>query len=210
MKTIVLIADIVSSRQIKDRDRIQRNLKELFKKINLSSPSILSPVTITLGDEFQCVYSSGDEIFNHIWKILETAYPEKIRFSYGIGEITTRINKQQAIGMDGPAFYEAREGLIQLKEDEQLFNVRVKDNQEINVNLLRNILYLLSFHINSWKKNRFNIMSSLAEGRDIKTIAKKLKITEQAVYKNITSGALQLILELTKNITESINQIVGI
>ncbi len=206
MNTIVLIADIVASRQIEDRDRIQRKLKNLLNTINKSSGSILSPMTITLGDEFQCVYSSADVIFNHIWRILETAYPEKIRFSYGIGGISTRINKNQAIGMDGPAFYEAREGLIQLKQGNYYFNIRVSDNQSENLNFIRNSLHLVSHHIRSWKKNRIRIMGSLTDGMQIKTIARNLKITEQAVYKNISNGGMELILEITKNISRSFNE----
>ena len=190
MNTIVLIADIVSSRKIKDRDRIQKILGDLFKKINRNSATILSPITITLGDEFQCVYSRADEIFSHIWKTLEAVYPERIRFSYGIGEITTKINKQQAIGMDGPAFYEAREGLIQLKKDDYLLNLSIKDNKSSQVNFIRNILYLLSNHIEGWKKNRIKIISLLEREKEIKSIAEELKISEQAVYKNISNGSL--------------------
>jgi hypothetical protein len=208
MKEIVLIADIVSSRKIKDRNKIQKNLEGLFKKINKNSGSILSPMTITLGDEFQCVYSDAGEIFRHIWKILHAGYPEKIRFSYGIGEITTRINRQQAIGMDGPAFYEAREGLFQLKQTDYLFNIRSSNNNSDLVNFIRNSLYFISYHIEGWKKNRVYIMSLLADGMQVRAIAQKLKISEQAVYKNIRNGGLQLILELSKNITGIINNLV--
>ncbi|HSD63425.1 MAG TPA: SatD family protein [Ignavibacteriaceae bacterium] len=208
MNSIVLIADIVASRQIKERDKIQRDLKNLLIKINKISGSMLSPMTITLGDEFQCVYSSADEIFNHIWKILVAVYPEKIRFSYGIGLISTRINKNQAIGMDGPAFYEARTGLNQLKERNYLFNISVSGNQSENIYLIRNSLYLVSYHINNWKKNRIKIMGSLSDGMQIKTIAKNLNISEQAVYKNITSGGLDLINDLSKNISGSFNDMI--
>lgn len=207
MKNIVLIADIVSSRKIKDRDKIQERLNTLLKKINKESRSILSPMTITLGDEFQCVYSSADEIFMHIWKILNTAYPEEIRFSFGIGKITTSINKLQAIGMDGPAFYEAREGLTQLKQDGYLFNVRHSNNNSDVINFVRNSLFLISYNIGWWKKNRINIMSLLADDMQVKAIAKKLKITEQAVYKNISNGGLQLVLNITGNITRIFNNL---
>lgn len=207
MKRIVLIADIVSSRQIKDRDRVQKKLKVTLQRINQTSRSILSPLTITLGDEFQCVYSNADEIFRHIWQILYTSYPEKIRFSFGIGKITTGINRSQAIGMDGPAFYEAREGLEWLKQHDYFFNITSSDDLEM-VSFARNALYLISHNIEGWNRNRIRIMNLLAEGTQVRSIVKMLGISEQAVYKNIGSGGLEVILDLTKNITGVLNNMV--
>jgi hypothetical protein len=208
MKVIVLIADIVSSKKIKDRNRIQKNLSEELKKINKESGSILSPMTITLGDEFQCVYSKADEIFKHIWGILYSCYPERIRFSFGIGEITTNVNRKQAIGMDGPAFYEAREGLTRLKLKGYFINIRSSDRNTEIESFVRNTLYLVSYNIESWKKNRIKIMNLLGKGIPVKLIAKKMKISEQAVYKNISSGGLQPVLDVTKNITWIINNLI--
>jgi hypothetical protein len=207
MKRIVLIADIVSSREIKEREIIQKKLKSVLQLINRESRSILSPMTITLGDEFQCVYTGADDIFKHIWQILYASYPERIRFSYGIGEITTSINRSQAIGMDGPAFYEAREGLVNLKSQSYFISVR-QSNESDALSLVRNALYLISYNFESWNKNRIRIMNLLTEGIQIKSIAKELKISEQAIYKNISNGGLEVILELTKSISLVLNNMV--
>jgi len=208
MKVIVLIADIVSSKKIKDRDKVQQKLKAELKKINRDSGSILSPMTITLGDEFQCVYSNAGEIFKNIWGILSTCYPERIRFSLGIGEITTTINRKQAIGMDGPAFYEAREGLMHLKQKDYLFDLRSSGANSEIIEFIRNVLYFVSHNIEGWKKNRIEIMNLLANEFPVKLISDKLKISEQAVYKNIANGGLQPILDITKNLSSIINNMV--
>lgn len=205
---IVLIADIVSSKKINDRNRFQKNLKAELNKINRESASILSPMTITLGDEFQCVYSDAGEIFQHVWGILFACYPERIRFSYGIGTITTAINKKQAIGMDGPAFYDARDGLTALKQKNYLFNLMYRDGNSELVNLIRNTFYLMSYNVAGWKKNRIKIMSMLSSETPVKLIADKLMISEQAVYKNITSGGLQAILDVTEDITVVLNNLI--
>lgn len=208
MKVIVLIADIISSKEIKNRNRIQQKLLDELSGINQESVSIISPMTITLGDEFQCVYSNADEIFKHVWSILNVCYPERIRFSYGLGTITTDINREQAIGMDGPAFYEAREGLNQLKkEKDSLLNIRDENNDDL-ITLLRNLFYLISFNVESWKQNRIQIMNMLASEMPVKLISKILQISEQAVYKNITNGGLQPILEITKNTAGILNKLI--
>jgi len=165
-------------------------------------------MTITLGDEFQCVYSNAGEIFKNIWGILSTCYPERIRFSLGIGEITTTINRKQAIGMDGPAFYEAREGLMHLKQKDYLFDLRSSGANSEIIEFIRNVLYFVSHNIEGWKKNRIEIMNLLANEFPVKLISDKLKISEQAVYKNIANGGLQPILDITKNLSSIINNMV--
>ena len=208
MKVIVLIADIISSKKIRDRNKIQKSLQSELKKINRKSRYLISPMTITLGDEFQCVYSDADEIFKHIWGIILACYPERLRFSFGIGTITTDINRKQAIGMDGPAFHEAREGLSGLKKKDYYFNIRSMENNSDVLNLIRNTLYFISFNVKNWNKNRIEIMNMLAHEFPVKLISHNINISEQAVYKNITHGGLQPILDMTKNITEIINNMI--
>ena len=55
MNYISLIGDIVNSRGIKSRDTFQKKLDSELKKINKENPNLLSPYTLTLGDEFQAM-----------------------------------------------------------------------------------------------------------------------------------------------------------
>ncbi len=93
MKKIVLIGDLIASKKIKDRAAVQKKLSNVFKKINSSSKNIISPFTITLGDEFQVVYNSAENLFKDIWQISAALYPEKSRYSIAVGDITTKLNK---------------------------------------------------------------------------------------------------------------------
>ncbi len=202
-KKIALIGDIVSSQKIKNRAEIQKKLKALFKNINAKSGSIESPYTITLGDEFQAVYKNPESLFKNIWEILLAVYPEKIRFSIGIGELSTPINKKQAIGMDGPAFYSARNGLEEIKQTS--YTINISGDKIPNENLLRQSLYLISFLSHGWKKTRLQIIKLMYDGLTVKKIAKKIKISDKAVYKNINAGALNVVINLTNEIESVIN-----
>ena len=143
MKIIVLIGDIIASKKIKDRFAVQKKLTNAFKKINSSNKNIISPFTITLGDEFQAVYNSAESLFKDIWWINEAIYPVKIRYSIAVGEITTELNKAQAIGMDGPAFYYARKGLEDLKRTNFIFNFS-EDEEKYDLHLVQQTLFLIS------------------------------------------------------------------
>jgi hypothetical protein len=204
MKKLVLIGDIVASKRIKNRKEIQKKLQNLFKSFN-NNKEIISPFTITLGDEFQAVFSKADNIFKYLWEVLFAIYPVQVRFSFGIGDITTSINTVQAIGMDGPAFYNAREGLTELKQKAFLFNL--VHNDEKKIMLIKQVLFLLSHLTSGWKESRFKILSLLYDDMSVFEVAKKMKISDKAVYKNIDAGALADIISITKIISMEINNL---
>jgi hypothetical protein len=90
---IVLIGDIVGSRDLDERSQIQRKLKRIFTLIKRKRSFLLSPYTITLGDEFQAVYGRAEYLFVDILNILSSIYPVKARFAIGIGGLKTPINR---------------------------------------------------------------------------------------------------------------------
>ncbi len=203
MKKIVLIGDIIASKRINNRAAVQRKLNRLFDGLNADNRSLESPFTITLGDEFQSLYKNADNVLGDIWKILFTLYPEKARFSIGVGNISTKINRQQAIGMDGPAFYNARQGLEELKNNLYLFNVTGDGIN--NSDLIRQTLFFVSHAFEKWKLTRMKIFDFLMDGRTIKEISKKIRITDKAVYKNIDTGGMYIIMEIFNEISASLN-----
>ncbi|MGD8594964.1 MAG: SatD family protein [Gammaproteobacteria bacterium] len=203
MSKIVLIGDIIASRKIKDRSSVQKQLKAAIRQLNRKNPNLLSPYTITLGDEFQAVFDKADRLFSDIINILFALYPEQVRFSVGVGAIDTPINKQQAIGMDGQAFYLARKGIEQLKASGYLFIANgLGENQQDMVN---NSLFLISHHVCKWKPSRLAVFRLLQQGMSVADMTSKLDLTDKAIYKTIDQGELkvirQLFLEIEKIIT---------
>ncbi len=210
MNSIVLIGDIKSSQALdpQKRKEIQELLQQALEDINTEEGGLVSPPTITLGDEFQAVYNSADSLLQHTWKIMSELHPVNLRFSIGIGSISTSINREQAIGMDGPAFYVARSGIDLLKESGFIYHISIADTSGNNslLNLINGSLHLVSREMSSWKKTRFTILYLLDQGVSFKEIAEHLDISESAVYKNRDGGSLDVILNLKNSITELINR----
>jgi hypothetical protein len=208
---LVLIADLEASRKIEKEDRteLQQQLRETLDKINQKGEGIESPYTITLGDEFQAIYEDAEYLFVHFFKILAELHPVTIRFSTGIGSIDTPINTEQAIGMDGPAFHEAREGMEMLKESGFLFNIRIEGEENSTLKVINGSLKLIGQQIRDWNKKRFQILYMLQEGHDYKSITKELGISRAAFYKNKEAGLLDIIDELSNSIAELLNQKLG-
>ena len=209
---IVLIGDIIDSKQLdgKKRKQVQSLLLEQFDEINREADSIVAPYTITLGDEFQALYADASTLWEDCWKILAKLHPVSVRFSAAIGSISTPINKEQAIGMDGPAFYIARDNIEEMKKSNRLFSVGIEEVQndiekQAVLNLMNSSLRLLSKEMKSWKKVRFQILIMLNEGIPVKEIAKQLQISETAVYKNREDGELSLVIQLKESIKKLLN-----
>lgn len=208
-KFIVVIGDVISSRKVENRNNLQNKLLDIFDNLNTSDYEnhIVSPYTITLGDEFQAVYEKADCLFLDSIKILEKTLPQKIRFSFGIGEISTDINREQSIGMDGSAFYFAREGILNLKDQRgnYKFNIYGLEDPELE-KLFNNMLYIFSNLLEQWNRNRYFILRSTMEGKAVKEIAKELKLTETAVYMNIYDGNIREMIAIQEIMINRINK----
>lgn len=205
---LVLIADIESSKEINEEERglLQDKLKDELKALNETEQRPLSPYTITLGDEFQAVFENIEGLFTHCFRVLALLYPVRVRFSIGVGSIATPLNEEQAIGMDGPAFHEARQGIEELKESGFLFTIKLEEEEGAQLNLINDSLQLLSHELQKWNQNRLSILYLLQEGYDYKQIARRLDISQTAFYKNKEAGALDVVCNLTDHISELINQ----
>lgn len=187
-RAFCVIGDLVLSRQITARRAFQTRLNQGLQDLSRARRDIVSPYTITLGDEFQAVYASPKRIFRDLLAVQSLAHPTRVRFAIGVGSLTTRLNRERAIGMDGPAFSSARDSLIKLKNGVNLYRVGgLPQNTETWVNL---DLDLISHIVTPWKKNRFDIAVRLLDAQSPLDIGPQLHVTASAVYKNIRAGAL--------------------
>lgn len=208
-KFIVVIGDVISSKKVKKRKDLQNKLQNIFTNLNAPNQHnhLISPYTITLGDEFQAVYKKADSLLLDSINILEKTFPQKIRFSFGIGEISTDINREQSIGMDGSAFYSAREGILHLKNQRgnYRFNIYGLEDAE-QEKLFNNTLYMYSNLLDQWNKNRYFILRSTMEGKSVKEIAKDLKLTDTAIYMNIYDGSMREMIAINDTMINHINK----
>jgi len=102
---IILMADIMQSRK-GDQNELMSKFKKLTDEVNADNrSSLLSPITITLGDEFQCIpinVSTATAIILQLEEKLIVARASfKLRYVLYEGPIDTPINKDIAYGMLG-------------------------------------------------------------------------------------------------------------
>src|SRR2546421_13076826 len=99
---IILMADIVESSKM-EPGQLMADFKKVVELINEKHvKNILSPLTITLGDEFQGVINGAEAalqvIFNIEEELLKLTKPFKMRYVLVEGKIDTPLNRKNAHG----------------------------------------------------------------------------------------------------------------
>lgn len=207
MPYIALIGDIVASKQLPDSQRaeIQAALAQSLKALNRSRKrlGIASNFTITLGDEFQALFATADSLWHCLFRIERDLFPTNLRFALGYGDIVTPINQKTALGMDGPAFHRARDGIDALRARDDRYGVFGLEPEPAYLN---DALTLISRQRQTWKRARIETFVDTLAGEKPATIAKRLKLSPQAVYKNIADGNLEPIQRILAQCSTDLNQ----
>jgi len=196
MLYIAIIGDIVNSKKIADRCKVQKQLAETLNIVNQKyKDDIASKFMITLGDEFQGLLKCGRNTINIIQEIERKLHPIKIRFGIGIGKISTPINPDMPLGADGPAYHNARRMIDELKKLEKknmtsAGNIRICIDKlkELEI-LINSILSLCSVLKSKWTNRQAEIIYDFLEHKDSQTnTAKRLGIAQSSVNKVLSAA----------------------
>lgn len=194
---IAIIGDIKKSRELNDRNLVQKKMQRVLDEINQKyEKDTASKFMITLGDEFQGLLKCGENMMNIISEIEDRMYPVKIRFGVGVGEITTAINTEVPLGADGPAYYNSRHAIEALKNNEKksktaASNIMFKadGDNEASEKMLNTIMSLLTVIKNKWtNRQREVIYEYIKYGGRQKDAAQHLGITQSSVQKNLSNA----------------------
>ncbi|MBX3253802.1 MAG: hypothetical protein KF862_06640 [Chitinophagaceae bacterium] len=196
------MADIIKSREAVQKN-MAKGLNAVTRYVNAKmKQGILSPLTVTLGDEFQGVLSStqtGLEMILCIeeW-IIEKQPGFKLRYVLGFGPIETPINHTIAHGMLGAGLTRTRERLNELKKTENRFSVSGSSNDH----LLNDLFVLYQSITDDWNPKDYPVIHDFIRYNDYKKVAdrqgktwsqmwkrkKTLKIKEYNILKNLITG----------------------
>ncbi|MES2689931.1 MAG: SatD family protein [Bacteroidota bacterium] len=201
MKHAILMADIINSRD-KESKRLMHQFEKVTAEINhIYAKRIRSPVTITLGDEFQGVVKSIafaiELIFSIEELIIKYNYDFKLRYVLVYGEIDTSLNTITAHGMLGAGLTEARNKLNDLKKHESRFYVEVDKAKD---DYLNKALSIYQGIIDGWKAKDSAAVSAFLEYEDYKIVAEKVETDRSSAWRRQRS----LKIENYKSIKEII------
>lgn len=214
MSYFAIIGDIKLSKNIANRDEVQKRLKITLDYVNATySEDIAAKFLITLGDEFQGLLVHSNHILVIINYIQRKMYPIKLRFGVGIGEISTEINREAAIGADGPAFYAARNMIDDIHEQERKIKKQAADIQiafydrdYFEVAEINTMLSLLKVIEDNWsEKQRYTIWDMIMNGGSQDVCAQRMNTSQSTVARRLADGNYIIYKKTKAIITEAIN-----
>ena len=114
-----VIGDVVGSRQVASRSRLQDHLDQALASLNTSLNPI-QPMTPTIGDEFQGMFATIDEAIEASFRLrVELMTKVDVRIGIGWGTLRTQDPRRTPFGQDGPCWWRAREALQELARTER-------------------------------------------------------------------------------------------
>lgn len=133
----ILMGDIIGSSRHEDLQKLRKDFIEIVSSCSRElKHEIVSPYTVTLGDEFQGVAASLHALLESIFymeeKILHQGLDFKVRYVAVYGEIETSINRLKAHTMMGAGLKRAREILTDKKRGEPRFRFELPDTYMTN------------------------------------------------------------------------------
>lgn len=202
-----MIGDLINSKKLpaEDRAAIQERLKALLNGVNENFSSFLvSPFLMTLGDEFQGVLTAAEpalEIIDFLGQNL-MELPIQIRYGIGIGELSTNVNREQALGDDGPAYHHARQGVEQLKKEGWTgFPVSIQTGNN-DCALLRCYCQLLNEIAEAWSAPQRDCILNMESAEEQLLVAHRLGISPSSVSRSLRRGHYAAYHESKKTLGE--------
>lgn len=189
-------------------------MKRTLININLTYKNdIAANFLITLGDEFQGLLLNAGNILQIVKFIQREMYPVKIRFGIGIGDVLTEINKEAAIGADGPAFYAARNMLLEMHELENKIKIQApdiqlaeyKDKQNFEIIEINTMLSLVKTIEDGWSdKQRYTIWDMMINKGSQEACALRMETSQSTVARRLADGKYVVYVNALNVIEEAI------
>lgn len=191
-RATAFIGDLSASRDL-DRDRrreVQERLANLLEELNDDlQAAMLSRFTVTLGDEFQGLLSRPSSIPEILWRLRRNLPTMHLWTGVGFGGLDTQL-QAQAIGMDGPAFHNARQAVERARDEAIHGGVFV--GFEADDVILTGLGRLLDHHRSSFTAAQLEAVDRVRSGRKQSDAAAELEVSPQAISKRLKAASWEI------------------
>lgn len=205
----VIMADIVKSSSL-DPAWLGESFSRLVSRCNEScGDDILSPLTITLGDEFQGVAASLQGAVATILSLEETLlaekFPFRLRYVVVYGEIGTELNRSVAHGMMGSGLTLARQLLTLKQRSRPQFQFDLDDAALTRA--LNRYFRLVELLTKEWKGKDCSLVLEFIRAQSNSELALRLNKDRSLLWKRRKSLRIEEYLILRELIQDAVKTV---
>lgn len=192
-----IIGDIKDSRALSNRKEVQEKFRSVLQSINETyADDIAAEFVITLGDSFQGLVKNKQVILTILFEIELALSPVEFRFGIGLGEISTPIQRENSLEMDGTAYHRARQMIETIEENETKYTTSETNTMicsgtgyQPTDNLLNAVLSLGTALKSKWTQRQKEIMYTyFSHGENQYKTAAALNIGQSSVNKALNAA----------------------
>jgi hypothetical protein len=181
----VLMGDLIASERAPSAASLHAAFNEAVQTANRRRRRhIASPLTITLGDEFQGLaptLAAGLSLLRDL-RLDLLRRGVRCRFVLGLARIETPVNTSRAWNMMGPGLSAAREKLAD-KRSRNAYRFSLPDDG-VTQTLLDAVGLSITAVEDDWTDRQFEIVSLSMQNQDLNAdLARRLGVTERTLYK---------------------------
>lgn len=190
---VALMGDLVDSEGARSRTVLHDAFNNAVNQENHKSPSICSPLTITLGDEFQGLVKSfvtAFEIANRMRLRLLTEGVE-CRFVMGLVTLSSPLNTDTAWNMLGSGLADTRDRLNNKKLTSAYRFYLPPNNYDIVLRLMESVGLALTVTERGWSERQRELAwPKIILGRAVKELNQEVHTTSRNIYKILRAANL--------------------
>ena len=207
---VVLIGDVVSSRDHPDRPALQARLRGALERANRSE-RVTQPLHIQLGDEFQGVVATlADALRVGLDVRLDLLPDVELRVGVGVGPFWVFDAEATPISQDGPAWWAARRAIESAKDlggrpgtrHVRSWAVALgEDGREadgtgsVPFATVNAYLGLQDFVLASMRPRHLRLLVAALRGEPQREVARREGITQSAVSQALSSSGAQALAQ---------------
>jgi hypothetical protein len=191
----VLMGDLVQSERNASTEQLHVRFNAAIERQNsLHGEALASPLTITLGDEFQGLVTSLLKAAEIAREIRYDLMSDGIdcRFAIGVATLKTPLNTQRAWNMMGPGLASTRIRLNEKRSD-TFYRFDIPEHPELETLLEASGASLTAIE-RSWTDTQRRDIQALLQGASPNELAKRRNVSVHTIYKVRNSGNFDLYL----------------
>lgn len=187
-----LTGDLVSSRELPDRARVQRTLTTLLAELNEDVGSRLSaPLKVVAGDEVQGLLNDPEATLDVVVRIADALHPVAVAWGLGRGGLSTDLTDDVSL-LDGPCLHRARDALDRAASEDRW--LETEGFAAPHGDVLSALFQLVWTIRSSWTDTQMKYVREVRH-RNQTDVAKLFGVSRQAVSKALDAARFSAVEE---------------
>jgi hypothetical protein len=184
--------DLVDSRNLPDRARVQNDLRSVLDSLNtMWGERLTVPVRLTAGDEVQGLTRTPEILVDVMVGIADALFPVRVSWGMGLGPLSTDLVEDVSL-LDGPCFHRAREAVEEARRSSRWLRVRgAEGSSGVAASALMNLVAALR---SDWTDRQAEVVRT-ARGRLQIEVAEELEVHPSTISRTLAAAHYEAVLE---------------